>query len=47
MNTGLMKRESTATKFIPYGVHISESVTLQKMEITFVFINFLALLLKQ
>lgn len=30
MNTGLMKRESTATKFIPYGVHISDSVISTK-----------------
>lgn len=30
MNTGLMKREVTANKFIPYGVHISDSVISTK-----------------
>lgn len=30
MNAGLMKREVTANKFIPYGVHISDSVIATK-----------------
>lgn len=30
MNTGVMKREVTATKFVPYGAHISDSVISTK-----------------